>query len=194
MKFTQIFSLLSVAFLLSTIAACASTSENSVPKGATGSTLQTTTTETSQSTQVAQTPPNAQQPPTKTETISVEGEETEISLNLYDEASEVFTTYVPKDDFVAESGSSGEGTGTRFYFNAGGTKNEAVYVHMFFPAQATSLEQIKKLVVQPGGLFASNRWQVVNPSEEVPYSWAKERIVFREGMTSENIMGDVYIG
>ncbi|NEQ26537.1 MAG: hypothetical protein F6K28_47415, partial [Microcoleus sp. SIO2G3] len=48
--------------------------------------------------------------------------------------------------------------------------------------------------LQTARLVASNRWQVVNPSEEVPYSWAKERIVFREGMTSENIMGDVYIG
>ena len=194
MKLTKIFSLLSTAFLLSTIAACASASENAGTQSITGSTTQTTAPQTSQPTQVAQTPPNSQQPRTKTEVISVEGEETEISLKLYDEASEVFTTYFPENDFVAESGGSGEGTGARFYFSAGGTRNEVVYISMFFPAQATSLEQIRKLVMQPGGLLQSNRWQVVNRTEEVPYSWAKERIVFREGMTSQNIMGEIYIG
>ena len=195
MKLTQIFSSLSVAFLLSTMAACASASENAVTKGATGSTTQTTATQTSHSTQVAQTPPNSQQSRTKTDVISVEGEETEISLKLYDAASEVFTTYFPENDFVAESGSSGEGTGARFYFSAGGAKNEAVYIAMFFPAQATSLEQIKKLVMQQGGLLQSNQWQVVNQTQEVPYSWAKEKITFYEQRTaSEPIGGEVYIG
>lgn len=194
MKLTQIFSLLSVAFLLSTMAACVSASEKAVTKG-TNSTTQTTATETSQSTQVAQTPPNTQQSRTKTDVISVEGEETEISLKLYDAASEVFTTYFPENDFVAESGGSGEGTGARFYFSAGGAKNEAVYVHMFFPAQATSLEQIKKLVTQQGGLLQGNQWQVVNQTQEVPYSWAKEKITFYEQRTaSEPIGGEVYIG
>ncbi len=194
MKLTQIFSLLSVAFLLSTMAACASASENAVTKGR-SSTTQTTTTETSQSTQVAQTPPNTQQSRTKTDVISVEGEETEISLKLYDAASEVFTTYFPENDFVAEAGGSGEGTGARFYFSAGGAKNEAVYVAMFFPAQATSLEQIKKLVTQQSGLLQGNQWQVVNQTEEVPYSWAKEKITFYEPRTaSEPIGGEVYIG
>ena len=194
MKLTQIFSLLSVAFLLSTMAACASASENAVTKGR-SSTTQTTTTETSQSTQVAQTPPNTQQSRTKTDVISVEGEETEISLKLYDAASEVFTTYFPENDFVAEAGGSGEGTGARFYFSAGGAKNEAVYVTMFFPAQATSLQQIKKLVTQQSGLLQGNQWQVVNQTEEVPYSWAKEKITFYEQRTaSEPIGGEVYIG
>ena len=194
MKLTQIFSLLSVSFLLSTMAACVSASEKAVTKG-TSSTTQTTATETSQSTQVAQTPPNTQQSRTKTDVISVEGEETEISLKLYDAASEVFTTYFPENDFVAEAGGSGEGTGARFYFSAGGAKNEAVYVHMFFPAQATSLEQIKKLVTQQSGLLQGNQWQVVNQTEEVPYSWAKEKITFYEQRTaSEPIGGEVYIG
>jgi hypothetical protein len=194
MKLTQIFSLLSVAFLLSTMAACASASEKAVTKGR-SSTTQTTTTETSQSTQVAPTPPNTQQSRTKTDVISVEGEETEISLKLYDAASEVFTTYFPENDFVAEAGGSGEGTGARFYFSAGGAKNEAVYVAMFFPAQATSLEQIKKLVTQQSGLLQGNQWQVVNQTEEVPYSWAKEKITFYEPRTaSEPIGGEVYIG
>lgn len=194
MKLTQIFSLVSVAFLLSTMAACVSASEKAVTKG-TSSTTQTMATETSPSTQVAQTPPNTQQSRTKTDVISVEGEETEISLKLYDAASEVFTTYVPENDFVAESVTSGEGTGARFYFSAGGTKNEAVYVAMFFPSQATSLEQIKKLVTQQAGLLQGNQWQVVNQTEEVPYSWAKEKITFYEQRTaSEPIGGEVYMG
>lgn len=194
MKLSQIFSLLSVLFLLSTTAACASHSDNAAAES-TSSTTQTTATQTSRSNQVAQTPSNSQQPRTKTESISVEGEETEISLKLYDEASQVFTTYFPENDFVAESGGSGEGTGARFYFSAGGTRNEAVYVAMFFPAQATSLEQIQKLVTQQGGLLQRNQWQIVNQTEEVPYSWAKEKITFYEQRTaSQPIGGEVYIG
>lgn len=195
MKLTQIFSLLSVIFLLSTTAACASRSDNAAAERATGSTPQATATQTSQSPQVAQTTQNSQQPRIKTETLSVEGEETEISLTLYDEVSEVFTTYVPENDFVAESSGSGEGTGARFYFSADGTKNGAVYVAMFFPAQATSLEQIKELVTQPNGLLQSNQWQVVSRTETVSYPWAKEKIIFNEqGTASQPIGGAVYIG
>lgn len=112
-------------------------------------------------------------------------------LTLYDEASEVFTTYFPQEEFVVESVGSGEGTGARFYFSAGGTKNEAVYVALFFPAQAMTQAQMQTLVNQ---VMQTNQWEVVNQSTDVPYAWAKERIVFEERTGSEPISGEVYLG
>ncbi len=196
MKLPKILPLLAAIFVFSTIAACASRSDNAVNTGAdsNGSTPQASATENNQSTQTIETT-QSQRHSTKTDTISVEGEKTEVTLKRYDQASHVFTTYFPENDFVAESSGSGEGTGTRFYFNAGGQQNKDVYVALFFPAQATSLEQIKQLVTQEPGLLESNQWKVVNQTEEVPYAWAKERIVFEEQRpSSQNIQGEVYIG
>jgi hypothetical protein len=204
MKLTKILSLLAATLVLGTAAACASGSNNAANtvagsdslqnSSASPSTPQATETKTNQLAQSTGTTTESQRPSTKTDTISVEGEKTEVTLKLYDQASEAFTTYYPENDFVAESGGSGEGTGARFYFNAGGTKNENVYVAMFFPNQANNLEQIQKLVTGKGGLVQSNQWQVVSRTKDVPYAWAKEKIVFKQRTGSENIGGAVYIG
>lgn len=204
MKFPKVFSLLAAILVLSTVAACASRSDNAVnavnggdsiqDSSASRSTAQVPATETNQTEQAPQTTAASQRPNTKTETISVEGEATPVTLKLFEEASSVFTTYYPEEDFIAESGGSGEGTGTRFYFNAGGTKNENVYVRLFFPAQATTLEQINKLVTQERGLLQSNQWKVVERTDEVLYSWAKEKIIYQQNTGSEPIGGEVYIG
>lgn len=197
MKLPKILPLLAAISVASTAAACVPQSDNAVNPGADsqGVTPQTSTTETNQPTPITGSTAQSLRPSTKTDTISVEGEKTKVTLKLYDQASQVFTTYFPEPDFVVESSGSGEGTGARFYFNAGGQQNQDVYVAMFFPAQATTLEQIKELVTQEQGLLQSNQWKVVNQDEDVAYSWAKERIVFEEQRpSSQNIQGEVYIG
>ncbi|MDZ8053043.1 MAG: hypothetical protein RMX68_003155 [Aulosira sp. ZfuVER01] len=130
-------------------------------------------------------------PATKTATISVEGEKVPVTLRLYDQYSNLFTTYFPEKDFLAEGGSSGEGTGVRFIANFGGNKNENAYVHVAFLNSIKTLDQLKSFVNGKNGLIASNKWRVVDRTKKVPYAWAKEKIVFSQ---SKNIVGNVYIG
>lgn len=130
-------------------------------------------------------------PATKTATISVEGEKVPVTLKLYDQYSDLFTTYFPDKEFIAEGLSSGEGTGVRFIANFGGSRNENAYVHIAFLNDVKTLDQLKNFVNGKNGLIASNKWRVVNRNQKVAYPWAKEKIVFSY---SKDIVGSLYLG
>ena len=213
MKLSRSLSLLGAIFVLSTVAACTSgTSKNAInpgpgsnsinnsaaaPNGTTTPTCSTSessaATQTNPSARTAQNPTNSQKPSTKTDIISIEGEKTQVTLKLYDKASGVFTTYYPEKDFIAQSRNLGEGTGTQFIYNVGGRPNQNVFVALFFPTKATTLEQLKQ-VAQQRGLIQANQWQVVTQTPEVPYSWAKEKLVYKKRGSSQNLGGEVYVG
>lgn len=206
MKFTKSLSFLVAIFVLSTAVACTSGGSNqAVNTGTTSSDSlrdssaasstpeSTAATKNNQPAQTAQKATESQQPSTKTDTISVEGEKTEVTLKRYDQASEVFTTYFPEKDFVAQSRGFDEGTGAGFIYNVSGRQNKDVFVAMFFPSKATTLEQLQQSA-QERKLLQANQWELVNRSKEVPYSWAREKIVYKQRGGSENIGGEVYIG
>jgi hypothetical protein len=206
MKRFQNLSLLGAILALSTIAACASGSNNTVDSGV-GSDRASIPTTSEQSTapspvatpntQPEQTPDTTQvstKPSTKTDTISIEGEKSEVTLKLYDELSQIFTTYFPKDDFVAESASSGADTGSIFYYNVDGNKNKDVYVSISFPTWANNAEQLERLLTAKGGLVQKNQWQMENRTKDVPYSWAKEKILYKQPGSEQNILAALYIG
>jgi ASC-1-like (ASCH) protein len=129
--------------------------------------------------------------PTKTATITVEGEKIPVSLRLYDQFSDLFTTYFPVKDFLAQGVSSGEGRGVRFIANFGGSKNENAYVSVAFLNDFKTLGQVRAFINGKRGLIASNGWRVVSRTRNVPYRWAKEKIVFGKG---NNIVGNIYLG
>jgi hypothetical protein len=206
MKRFQNLSLLGAIVALSTITACASGSNNTVDSGV-GSDRATIPTPSEQSTapSPAATPNNQPQetsdttqastrPSTKTDTINIEGEKSEVTLKLYDELSQIFTTYFPKDDFVAESVSSGEGTGSLFYFNIDGNKNSDAYVSISFPTGANNAEQLERLLTAKGGLVQKNQWQMEERTKDVPYSWAKEKILYKQPGSEDNLLVQLYIG
>lgn len=132
----------------------------------------------------------ADKPPTKTATITVEGEKVPVQLRLY-KYSNLLTTYFPEKDFLVTESSSGEGSSVRFIANFGGQKNENAYVHFAFLNNLKTLGQVRNFVNGKNGLIASNKWRVVSRSNNVKYPWAKEKIVFSQG---KNIVGAVYIG
>ncbi|WP_243713861.1 hypothetical protein [Nostoc sp. 106C] len=170
------------AILLATSLGCAAPLPNQLSSG------NITTTATAFQTSYNST---SNRPTTKTATISVEGEKTSITLRLYDQYSNLFTTYFPDKEFLAQGSSSGEGTGVRFIANFGGSKNENAYVHIAFLNNLKTLQQLKSFVNAKNGLIASNRWRVVDRTQKVPYAWAREKIVFSKG---KNIVGNVYLG
>ncbi|MBE9049052.1 hypothetical protein IQ243_01235 [Nostocales cyanobacterium LEGE 11386] len=130
-------------------------------------------------------------PDTKTATISIEGEDTPITLRFYKQYSSVFTTYYPDAEFLSQGVSSGEGTGVKFIANFDGSKNEDAYVNLSFLNSFNSLEQLRSFVNGESGPIVSNGWQVVSRTQKTPYPWAQEQIVFRKG---QDITGVVYLG
>ncbi|MBK1987946.1 hypothetical protein A0J48_010405 [Sphaerospermopsis aphanizomenoides BCCUSP55] len=129
-------------------------------------------------------------PSKKTTTISIEGEKTQITLQLY-QSKNLLTTYFPDPDFRAESTASGEGQSVRFIVNFGGIKNENAYVHIAFLNNLKTLGQVRNFINGKRGLIASNKWRVVSRTANVPYPWAKEKINFSKG---KDIVGEIYLG
>lgn len=130
-------------------------------------------------------------PATKTATITIEGEKTPITLKLYEEQNELFITYFPSEEFVAESVSSGEGTAVKFITNFDGNKDENAYISIFFPNNVNTIKQLESFVNGQSGLLAANKWQVSSRTQNVSYAWAKEKIDFRQG---QEIIGTLYLG
>jgi hypothetical protein len=126
--------------------------------------------------------------------VNVEGKLTEIELKLFNQLPLPFTAYVPVKDFTSEVGSSEEGTGVRFYYSPKGVKNEKAYIHIFLPAQDTSVERVQALLIGDGGLLASNGWELIDRTNIVSYAWAKEKLIYQQRASDQTFVGSIYIG
>ncbi len=135
-----------------------------------------------------------QRRPTKTATIYVEGEKTQVTLKLYKQSSPKFSTYYPDKFFVPERLSSDEGTRTYFYVNTTGTKKTDAYVSVISLNFIKNLEQLKQFVNGKSGLIASNRWQVTQRTTKLPYAWAKEKISFQQSKNNQLYLGNIILG
>lgn len=138
-------------------------------------------------------------PPTKTETIRVEGEPMEIALKLFDAPGYPFTTYFP-EEFEVVARSSDEGAAVVFYLAPNGQRNESVYIHFFFPRQEMTVEEMREDVLGERGLFEINKWDLMGEYDKVPYEWATTFISFSNGYQKRSdpdfpmITGRVMIG
>ncbi len=179
----KLVNLMTGAILLLTTLGCATPAQNQLSSG-NSITPAPTATQTSYNSKT-------NRPATKTATISIEGEKTPITLRLYNQYSDLFSTYFPEKDFIAEGNSSGEGTGVRFIANFGGSKNDNAYIHVAFLNDLKNLNQLRSFINGKNGLIASNGWRAVSRSQKVAYPWAKEKIVFSKG---KDIVGDLYLG
>jgi hypothetical protein len=136
----------------------------------------------------------AQRPETRTTTLSVEGERTQVALRLLDEAALPFTTYVPEGDFIEEVAASDEGVGVRFYFSPTGEPDEAAYVHLFFPYNAPDSTTLREELLGEQGLLATNGWRVLDRATAGIYPWAKERITYEQTTPEDIFTGSVFVG
>jgi hypothetical protein len=137
---------------------------------------------------------DSSRPDTRVLPINIEGKVTEIELKLFDQAPLPLTAYVPTKDFMSEVGSSGEGTGVRFYYSPRGVKDEKAYIHIFIPAQTTTVDGVRELLLNDGGLLASNGWELVDRTDIVSYSWAKEKLIYQQRTPNQTYVGAIYIG
>jgi hypothetical protein len=134
------------------------------------------------------------QPDTKIITMNLEGESEEVELKLFQHSSLPFTTYYPAKSFTPELRSSEDGVGVRFYFSPTGEKNAAAYICFFLPNRSDNLEDMQELVLGDRGLLVSNQWELLDRTNIVSYSWAEEKMLYRQQAGGEQMVGAIYVG
>lgn len=123
-------------------------------------------------------------PERKTETIFVEGEPQEITLELYQEDQIPVVTYYP-DNLSVNSACSHEGCGVFFELLE-------AQVHVFFPPADTTFEELEMGVTGDRGLLASNGWQPREYSASTSYPWERKTVQFYDD--EKNLLGSVHLG
>lgn len=137
----------------------------------------------------------AARPQTKPDTISVEGEQRQVTLALFQDPTMPFVTYFPQNAFEPEVKASSEGKATWFYWkNQDGSRNDDVYLEVYIPTGNLTAEQVGESLTTEQSLFTSDRWELVNRTQEVPYPWAIEKYTFRTTEDNQVITAIVYVG
>lgn len=126
--------------------------------------------------------------------LTIEGQMVELELQLFDQPSLPFTTYVPKRDFQSEVGNSPDGTVAQFFFSPRGKQDKTAYVQIFMPTRQTSPDEMRELLIGASGLLANNRWQLIDRTDIVSYPWAKEKLIYQQRTAQQNYVGSIYIG
>jgi|SRR5690606_18367102 len=126
----------------------------------------------------------SERPAERAGTLSVEGTPEPVTLQLYDEPSAPFTTYLPEGDFIAETPASGQGTNVRFVANFGGVRNDDAYLHFFFPDEGAGLGTVDALrAALTGEMGAANGWTFTAPAAGAPRrcAWASQELTSPDG-------------
>ena len=142
---------------------------------------------------VVSTTPN-DRPNTRVMPIAIEGTVIDMELRLFDKQPLPFTTYVPTKDFQSEVSQSDQGTVAQFFFSPKGKKDESAYVQIFLPTRQTSVEEMRQLLLGDQGLLSTNRWNLVDRTDIVSYTWAHEKLIYRQQSNSQKFVGSIYIG
>lgn len=133
-------------------------------------------------------------PDTRIMPMTIEGRVIEMELSLFDKQPLPFSTYVPTKDFQSEVTASEQGTVAQFFFSPKGKKDQTAYVQIFLPARQTSVEEMQQLLLDGQGLLAENRWNLVDRTNIVSYSWATEKLIYQQKTDKQNFVGSIYIG
>lgn len=187
----------STILVLGTLTACMRPAPMPAPLPESSSTNSTVPTATPVGSTSTQSPisRNTSQSQPATKTVKDEWTQKPLIVKLFDQEGFPFATYFTEDDFSVELASSDEGIGTFFYSKVEGKQDKLAYVHIFFPANPATVEQMRKEVIGKRGLLETNKWKVKGRSQDVSFGWAKERIDFERPFNAQNnIIGTVYIG
>lgn len=138
--------------------------------------------------------PNTNRPDTRVMPMTIEGKVIEMELRLFDQPPLPFTTYVPIKDFQDQVDNSEQGTVAQFMFSPQGKKDEAAYVQIFLPTRQTSVKEMQELLLSDQGLLVSNNWELIDRTDIVSYTWAREKLIYQQRSGKQQFLGSIYIG
>ncbi|HEY9881772.1 MAG TPA: hypothetical protein V6D29_25200 [Leptolyngbyaceae cyanobacterium] len=133
--------------------------------------------------------PNAALPATRTITISVEGEPTEITLKRFAVPGFPLATYYP-EQMTVQQDCLEEGCAVEFVGSIEGTG-----VLFFFPEEGTNLDDLEARLVEPEGFLVRSGLSVTGEYTQpaiLRYPWAKKVLRVQEANVS--CLGNVYLG
>jgi hypothetical protein len=137
-----------------------------------------------------------QRPETKTETIYLEGEPYEVTLQLFDNVAAPFTTYYTPETIIADGGCADEGCGFRFSAKTEQNQpNDAAYLHFFIPSGSPDLVELREMYVTgENSLMANNpTWEQTETTEgSEQYPWVEETVSFFD--SQQGAMGRIMLG
>lgn len=145
-------------------------------------------------TMIASPTPAKTQADTKVITMNIGGKPIQIELKWFHQPPFPFQAYYSAKDFVPELSVSDRGNSVRFYFSPTGSSDRQTYLHIFVPEQPTNLEMMQETLLGNQGLFVQNNWQLVDRTDIVSYSWANEKLIYRQPIQDGEAIGAVYIG
>ncbi len=142
-------------------------------------------------------------PLTKSTTVNLDGEISEVELVLYDEVELPLGVYVPSNGVQAETVGSESAAEVRFHLEVQNSVNPEAdpvneddvfpqsYIHFVFPNGKVNAEDMQNLVLGDSGLLSANGWEIVDRTNVVTYPWALEKIVYQ---SSSGVEGAIFIG
>ncbi|MBF2079792.1 MAG: hypothetical protein IGR76_15065 [Synechococcales cyanobacterium T60_A2020_003] len=103
----------------------------------------------------------------------------EVNLDLFEAEGLPIAVYLPSNQFQGESVEGESGKEIHLFYEPNGERQSDVQIHFWFPEAATTLEEVRNLVLSPEGPISAQGLTITDRTEVVSYPWAQEKFVYQ---------------
>lgn len=134
-------------------------------------------------------------PPTKLTLVMVDGQPTEVELELFDRQEFPLTLYTPRGEFSRLFETIGDTQSVQFnQTQDDGEPNPLIYLQIVVPVGEVTIDELRDRVLGDDGILANRRWQMVDRTRVLTYTWADERIDFQHTVDDTVYRGSLFLG
>ncbi|TVQ20661.1 MAG: hypothetical protein EA367_07870 [Leptolyngbya sp. DLM2.Bin15] len=139
--------------------------------------------------------PGRELPPTKLTLVMVDGQPTEVELELFQHPEFPLTLYTPRGEFSRLFETIGDTQSVQFnLIQDDGEPDPSSYLQLVVPVHNVTLDELRNRVLGDNGILASRRWQMVDRTRVLTYTWADERIDFQHTVGDTIYRGSLFLG
>jgi hypothetical protein len=134
-------------------------------------------------------------PQTKLTLVMLNGQPTEIELELFDHDEFPLTLYTPRGQFLPQLEVEGDLRRAWFqYLDADGDPKATTYLQLVVPVEPLTVADLRDRILGETGLIAQQGWQMTDRTSVLTYSWAEERIDFQHQVDDTLYRGSLFLG
>lgn len=143
--------------------------------------------------------PNQRDRPDKKLTIvMLDGQQTEVELELFNPSEFPLVFYTPVESFTRELQSSEMGLTAQLQYQPASAPaselSEQTYLSVTIPQAALTIDELRDRILGDAGVIARQQWQIVDRTSVMTYSWAIERIDFQTAIAGKVYLGSIVLG
>jgi hypothetical protein len=142
--------------------------------------------------------PKRDRPDTKLTLVMLDGQQTEVELELFNPAEFPLIFYTPTEVFTRELQPSEEGLRAQLQYKASPTQSselsEQTYLSVTIPVEDLTIDELRDRILGDTGLIARQQWQIVDRTSVLTYSWAIERIDIQTVIAGQVYLGSIVLG